>query len=96
MKLESIKNEKFVMTNNEMGKLVGGAVQCETTPNGTYKGSSYSADTVTTYTGSDIKDGVVKHTLFYRGDCDTVDATNNCEWINRDNVKCMKLSLPLL
>lgn len=24
MKLESIKNEKFVMTNNEMGKLVGG------------------------------------------------------------------------
>ena len=55
MKLESLKNSKYSLTPEKMGKLVGGEVCCETTGGGTIGNfANCSCDVSCHYSGDDV------------------------------------------
>jgi hypothetical protein len=54
IRLENIQNEKFVLTRDEMGMLVGGGIYEGTGP-GEYKGFKFSADCVIYANEADYK-----------------------------------------
>ena len=75
MKLESIKNEKFVLNTKEMGNLVGGQVITKHSGAGSYNGVAYSADKTISYTGNDVKNGILSE-LYRYSPCTENDACN--------------------
>jgi natural product precursor len=83
MKLESINSEKFALSSQEMGKLVGGNILINCTGAGGYtfkNGTQSSADSCYSYTGSDVVNGVVQTTYYFGGADDVAqrDAQRPC------------------
>lgn len=80
MKLESLKSSKYSLTSERMGKLVGGAVKTQCTSGHHHYDSKRgwdSSDYTISYTGKDIKDGILSDSYSYWGSNDNVRRNND-------------------
>ncbi len=70
-KLENLNKEKFLLEPQKMGELVGGAIKTECTQGHTVydsrRGGWNSSDYTITYTGKDIKNGILSDEYLYWG-----------------------------
>lgn len=69
-KLENLNKEKFLLEPQKMGELVGGAIKTECTGGRTAWNPKHgwnSSDYTITYTGKDIKNGILSDEYLYWG-----------------------------